>query len=213
MKNALLFFSALTFSQCCGTLTEWGVFRAEYIAESDSYHIRCIDETYDVGMLVIGAGFSSTVEYDNGVKRITFSDLISLAVPQTWIIASADERISANMMNALENDHCLLRMDDSSIEIVGSSTIELELNTDIYLAFVCRDDPYFAGNFYYGWLRFDGENVLGYNYDVGDGVMVVGGGAWEGGIPEPSGGVLFLLGAATLGLRRKSPRRCADFQP
>ncbi len=32
--------------------------------------------------------------------------------------------------------------------------------------------------------------------------MVVGGGAWEGGIPEPSGGVLFLLGAAALGLRR-----------
>ena len=34
------------------------------------------------------------------------------------------------------------------------------------------------------------------------GPMIVGGGAWEGGIPEPSGGMLFLLGLAALGLRR-----------
>ena len=39
-------------------------------------------------------------------------------------------------------------------------------------------------------------------YDLDGGPMVVGGGAWTDGIPEPSGGVLFLVGAAMLGLRR-----------
>ena len=33
---------------------------------------------------------------------------------------------------------------------------------------------------------------------------VVGGGAWDGNIPEPSSGTLLLLGVAALGLRRRT---------
>ena len=53
-------------------------------------------------------------------------------------------------------------------------------------------------------LLFAGKvTLLGSAIDLDGGPMVVGGGAWEGGIPEPSGGMLVLLGAAMLGLRRK----------
>ena len=186
MKMMLLFvISALTSFRCYSALTEWGTFRAVYVAETDSYQILCVDEIYDVGMLVTGAGFSSRLEFEHGMKRITFNNLTSLGVPQTWIVASAGERISANTLNGLENRQCLLRMEEDIfiVETAGPATIELAPNADMYLAFVCRDDPYFAGDFYYGWIKFNGNNVLDYNYDVGDGEMVVGGGAWEGNIP------------------------------
>ena len=208
MKISGLVLSVLISFQCCGALTEWGTFCAVYVGETDSYHVLCLDETHDIGMLVIGAGFSSHVELDHDVRRITLSNLPSLAVPQTWVVASAGDRISAETLNALADSQCLLRMEEDvfMVETAGPATIELGLNTDMYLAFVCRDDPYYAGEFYYGWIRFTGDNVLDYNYDIGDGEMVVGGGAWA--IPEPSGGFLFLLGAAALVLRRRRHDVC-----
>ena len=82
--------------------------------------------------------------------------------------------------------------------------------SDIYLSYICSVDPVdYKENqsYYYGWvgLSIDNEGTL-YPYgavDLAGGPMVVGGGAWEGAIPEPSAGVLLLLGAAALGLRRR----------
>ena len=82
--------------------------------------------------------------------------------------------------------------------------------TYIYLSYICSDDPVgYKENqhYYYGWvgLAVDNEGTL-YPYgavDYDGGPMIVGGGAWEGNIPEPSSGILLLLGAAALGLRRR----------
>jgi hypothetical protein len=80
-------------------------------------------------------------------------------------------------------------------------------STDIYLSYICSYYP-LEGNpyYYYGWVSMylDNEGTIhAYGaFDSDGGPMVVGGGAWTGGIPEPSGGMLFLLGLAMLGLRR-----------
>ena len=64
-----------------------------------------------------------------------------------------------------------------------------------------------SGTYLYGWVSIgvddDGSPYLVHSaIDLDGGPMIVGGGAWEGGIPEPSGGMLLLIGAAVLGLRR-----------
>ena len=84
----------------------------------------------------------------------------------------------------------------------------MERGSAIYLAFTSNEqygDP--PNSVYYGWVQLgidtDGNLVaLNSACDFDHGPMVVGGGAWEGGIPEPSGGMLLLIGAAVLGLRR-----------
>ena len=82
-------------------------------------------------------------------------------------------------------------------------------SSDTYLSYICSADPvgYSENQFYYyGWvnviLDYDGSIYAYGAIDEAGGPMVVGGGAWEGGIPEPSGGILFLLGVVMLGLRR-----------
>ncbi len=86
-------------------------------------------------------------------------------------------------------------------------------NSDIYLSYICTHESSWYGEnryYYYGWadiyLDSDGNVNAWGAFDEDGGPMVVGGGTWEGGIPEPSGGILFLLGAVVLGLRRRTIR-------
>ena len=65
-----------------------------------------------------------------------------------------------------------------------------------------------TGVYLYGWVSLEvDENgipvLTGSAIDLDGGPMIVGGGAWTGGIPEPSGSMLFLFGVAVLGLRRR----------
>ena len=96
--------------------------------------------------------------------------------------------------------------------------ITMDRDTTTYLAFcgeiLSGGDMYSlerTGVYLYGWVSLEvDENgipmLTGSAIDLDGGPMIVGGGAWEGGIPEPSGGILFLLGAAVLGLRRRTNR-------
>ena len=98
----------------------------------------------------------------------------------------------------------------------GTSTYDVTIEQDhiTYLAFcgeiLSGDMSSLArtGVYLYGWVSLgvdeNGIPVLtGSAIDLDGGPMIVGGGAWTGGIPEPSGGMLFLLGMAMLGLRRR----------
>ena len=65
-----------------------------------------------------------------------------------------------------------------------------------------------TGVYLYGWVSLTvDENgipkVTGSAIDLDGGPMVVGGGAWTGGIPEPSSGILVLLGVTSLLLHRR----------
>ena len=92
----------------------------------------------------------------------------------------------------------------------STSSFVVTAGDEFYLMF-CVDTDYPNLEVIYGWvqLRMEDDGTISYlhsAYDLDGGPMVVGGGVWEGGIPEPSGGILFLLGLAALGLRRRTSR-------
>ena len=131
--------------------------------------------------------------------------------PLNLVAAKVGDVVSASTVRNLSYDKYLLhyKMDDGG-HVGGQNVITVDAwNEKAHLAFACSDEWYPDHNIY-GWMDifidwrtggFTAENII-MEYDLDGGSMVVGGGAWEGGIPEPSGGVLFLLGAAALGLRR-----------
>ena len=87
-------------------------------------------------------------------------------------------------------------------------SIEVPYNESVYLAFktIAYDDqsnPYPV----YGWVEVSvpglEPKVLGSAWDLDGGAMIVGSGA----IPEPTSGLLLILGAAALALRRRRSLR------
>ena len=65
------------------------------------------------------------------------------------------------------------------------------------------DEGYEEGMSWYGWVHVSVDENLQMTL-LDEGINLYGGAVTVGmSIPEPSGGILFLLGAATLGLRRK----------
>ena len=157
--------------------------------------IECVTEN-------VGAGdFSVTVTCQH------------YATPQSLMVAVRGDVVSEYTTSSLADSAYLLRHkkeDDDGTEI-RSGTFLLGTDTSVYLSFICSDfqvHPVYCP-IIYGWmaLSIDKDGVLhlvSSAYDLEGGPMVVGGGAWTGGIPEPSGGMLMLLGLAALGLRRRS---------
>ena len=131
-----------------------------------------------------------------------------------WVEAEYGSRVDASTTRGIGS---YFEYSDYSSE--GNVTIYdiiLRQGETTYLAFcgeqlaghdMSRLEP--TGIYLYGWVSIevddDGIPYLVHSaIDLDGGPMIVGGGAWEGGIPEPSGGILFLLGMAVLGLRRIS---------
>ena len=88
--------------------------------------------------------------------------------------------------------------------IHSDADILASLRENIYLGVKVQEDM--SGKYCYGWvnlyLKGDGSvSLVSSAIDIDGGPMIVGGGAYS--IPEPSGGLLFVLGAAALGLRRR----------
>ena len=90
-------------------------------------------------------------------------------------------------------------------EMHSDYNIPIDPQESIYLAFstIAYDDqttPYPV----YGWVEIsasgDAPTVLSSAWDIDGGAMIVGGGA----VPEPTSGLLLLIGMAGLALRRKS---------
>ena len=96
---------------------------------------------------------------------------------------------------------------DEGVGEYSTYDITVQSGDDFYLAFAAALDASYT-SFAYGWvgLKADDDGRLtmtGSAIDLDGGPMVVGGGAYTDATPEPSAGVLFLLGAAALGLRRR----------
>ena len=81
------------------------------------------------------------------------------------------------------------------------------VDEEVYLGIIFTD---YYGDEMYGWIRLRVIDMYGKAsiadmsaIDLEGGPMIVGGGAWEGGTPEPASGLLLLCGGALLALRRR----------
>lgn len=142
--------------------------------------------------------------------KVKLSDATcNLATRITWVSMVVDDIVDAS---AFGNGMSSL----FSTEYFGASgEMTVGKNESFYLAFQAYElvfdiDPATGqlkqGDVYYGWVEFyakhDGNvELLGSAIDTDGGGMIVGGGPLP--IPEPSGGVLVLLGVAALSLRRR----------
>ena len=214
-KLAFSFLCSMYFS-CNAATVIWNetmAYRQKY--EPDTFMLYAEYPGLYEGTLVISIPseiFVSVENVDTAHFRLTFSHEMYGSY-ENWVIAHENSIVDATNTRYLRDDDYLLHymLDDN--RYLGSKELIVEANTALYLAFVCSDvnaysDPKEA-SVVYGWveLAVDGNGnvvVSSSAADLDGGPMVVGGGAWEGGIPEPSGGMLFLLGAAALGLRRIS---------
>ena len=144
---------------------------------------------------------------------------------QGWTVAHSGDVVGYDTTHGLDDSQYLIHVDPSNPgkNISGPVQLVMEKSSDIYLAFTCSEQYDEApSSIYYGWVQLgidkDGNiSVLGSAVDFDHGPMVVGGGAYTDATPEPSAGVLFLLGAAALGLRRRGRRvlsnRSGRFKP
>ena len=129
-----------------------------------------------------------------------------------WLKANVGDKIDATTTMNVGNYFYYGRFGPSGSVEPSYDVYDITLATDdrIYLAFCAMifDQMSYAGTgeYLYGWLQLGLDEdgipvVLGSALDLDGGPMNVGGGAYS--IPEPSGGLLFVLGAAALGLRRR----------
>ena len=153
---------------------------------------------------------------------MTFDRIGSWLSPENWVAAKDGDLVDASTTRNLTDSEYLLHhlMDDGGY--VGGGQMSVDARgyavTSVYLAFACSDSSGHQSTLYpaytYGWAELTIDSLTGelytprVYYDLEGGPMVVGGGAWTGGIPEPSGWMLMLLGVATLGLKRGHNNAC-----
>ena len=224
MRNALSVAILLMCSFCNAASVVWNEMAAYKQNEPGSFLLYAEYPGIYGDMLIISTPsfFNVSVEnVDASHFKLTFSH-DPYGAYENWVIAQKDSMVNASTTRFLHDDEYLLHYMFDDNRYLGPKELTVEANTGLYLAFACSDVIAYSSPevapVVYGWVELivdENGNVIAASSaaDLDGGPMVVGGGAWDGNIPEPSGGLLFLLGAATLGLRRKSPRRCADFQP
>ena len=232
MKPTIVLISFVVSIVCYGTSTEWGDVSGwdssfewngmkqglvkivpMYGVEDPQRMLACVD---GAGWILIAAMVGVAVEPTaTDLFNVTFyTDSSMGGYHQAWTVAQAGNVVNYDTTHNLDASQYLVHIDPTSPDdnTTGPSTLTMERNSAIYLAFTSNeqyDDP--PNSVYYGWVQIgidtDGNLVaLNSACDFDHGPMVVGGGAWTGDIPEPSGGMLFILGTAVLGLRQRTIR-------
>ena len=236
MKTTIVFISFVVSFVCCGASTEWsdvsgwdssfewngmkqGLVKIVpmYGVEDPQRMLACVD---GAGWILIAAMVGVAVEPTaTDLFNVTFyTDSSMDGYHQAWTVAQAGNVVNYDTTHNLDASQYLVHIDPTNPDdnITGPSTLTMGRDSAIYLAFTSNEqygDP--PNSVYYGWVQIgiDTEgNLVALNSacDFDHGSMVVGGGAWEGGVPEPSGGILLLLGAAILGLRRHPQKLLCD---
>ena len=179
----------------------WGCVSGEYRESNEEFWI-----TFRSGTHVMDFSVGADVLPDGIVISAKSETLISF---HNTVIADIGDIITENTTRHLPRDayfiHCYIDDED----YYGSGSMKVAPDESFY--FMLAIESYMTTDpmVLYGWMELTVEangkiSVTGSAIDLDGGPMVVGGGAWEGEIPEPSGGILFLLGAAVLGLRHRS---------
>ena len=198
MRRIVFAIYLLIHGVCVGADVNWATLEVAPLGDIGATHV--FDDFGIVHFAVLISQGSEANSY-----RLTFVDepFFISGNYMNMVKANPGEVIDATTTRFLDESHYLVHYGlDGGDPVFGQ--LELKLYDEVFLAYA----SYLGGGeaIYYGWvgLSIDNEGML-YSYgavDLDHGPMVVGGGAWEGGIPEPSGGILLLIGAAVLGLRR-----------
>lgn len=137
------------------------------------------------------------------LKQFDFSQEMMEPTFNWWALALYGDIVSEATFASL--DQIELSRDDFN---VGGTLIENP--SDFYMAFKVSEvlkgsTGYEEGMSWYGWVHVSIDENLEMTL-LGADINLYGGAVMVGVIPEPSAGMLFLLGAAILGLRRKLTR-------
>ena len=214
MKPILATFAALIFHQFSyATTIEWGILES---SAPDPYHygdvlvhsttLQHLDVSFYIGV-------GSILAPDYNTDRKGSVAQIETYVSGAWISAKEGETVNADSMLGKSNYFFNETFGSAHPDFWRPECIEQEAGVHKYLKFLIQDYDevvdYVNGKipdattYYYGWAEYmvdvDGTfRLLNSAIDFDGGAMVVGGGA----VPEPTGGLLLLVGVAALALRR-----------
>jgi len=194
--HAIMFFCLALHAQAANVV--WG--SAFFVAEDGQWNGIWHDRLVGMGSpyLRLDLGFSG-------------DSIILTAIPDSnlenansFVTASIGDVVNAEYIDAHWSFFAYAKYDEWDSRRTDYALI-FEPGDDYYLAF--REERYDSTT--YGWVQ------LGYTYDR---ELVVIGSAWDkdgdaivvGAIPEPSGGLLLVLGIAALSLRRSRIPRCPE---
>ena len=204
MRSAtIVVFCVLQFWSCCGTNVRWN--DIEQWDDYESGGQTLVKEFNGMYALFVQVAVE---DVGDSISRINIS-CKPWATAQNWFLTNNGDVINDISTRFRGEGEYLLRHEMGDGANIDNGCFLLENDASVYLSFICSDIPNGVSQppFVYGWveLEIDGQGnvvIRSSAYDLDGGPMVVGGGAWTGNIPEPSGGILLLIGAAVLGLRR-----------
>lgn len=190
MRSLILVLSILFVFAVNAANVEWDVSNIDYAQNGygDSDWLFVIGRPYlNIKADVFGSGL-----------RLTAENSSSMVSGNTYAIASKGDVVSREYMDAKGEYFHLAERDNPEVRMDYS--ILLDGSENIYLAFIADYASFDTPR--YGWveLGLDEDGLLkAYSsaWDVdGDSIIV-------GDVPEPSGGLLLLLGAGCIALRRR----------
>ncbi len=154
---------------------------------------------------------SLTVSQLDAYRYTVTGERPNLLFSGNWVKPTGDNAIADEDTTRHLSEYVIHQFIDAPAyeDSFSSSAFTVNAGEEFYLMF-CVDTNYPNLDVIYGWvqLRMETNGTISYlhsAYDLDGGPMVVGGGVWTGGIPEPSCGMLLLIGTAVLGLHRKLP--------
>lgn len=149
---------------------------------------------------------------ENGGLRLKHLDFSSEPMEPTfnwWVLAHYGDIVGADTFGSMTHIEDVYSSDDLS---TGGTLIENP--GDFYMAFKTCESIFVSGEgdvpgeSWYGWVHVSVDDELNMTL-LGEGINLYGGPVVVGAVPEPSAGLLLLVGLAGLALRRPTTGRRA----
>ena len=143
--------------------------------------------------------------YEDGRLHLKHYDFSQESMEPTynwWAVALYGEIVNEDTFNALNPNHIEDYLGND--RYTGGTPVDNP--DDFYMAFkvsevLIENNDYVAGQTWYGWVHVSVDENLEMTL-LGDGINLYGGAVVVGETPEPSSGLLLLVGGALLALRR-----------